>query len=220
MVSLDDLGLLKGTPAEVVLSTFGPEGTPHASAMGVRVQTGSKVFLKVFTDTVTFRNLATSRAAVVNIVGDVELLVRLALKGLLESGGLRFKKSRCVNAPRLKEADAFVEVEVKSLRREQVVDELGASEVVHVETEVKCIEVGKPGIHPFRRSESFVVESAILATRAMEAAKRGREEIARKIFQELSSIQARCERMAPGTKDLRLITEIAEALRRRFNWLG
>lgn len=220
MVSLKEIGLTERSSAEIVLTTFHQNGTPHASAMGVRVSGESKVLLRIFTNTVTFQNLLRSGAAVINVVRDPEILAKLALKDLFdfEEADLRFKSSKCVNAPHLEKADTFVEIEIKTLQKEKISDELGASEVAHFEAEVKYIDVQNPNVRPLRRSESLVIESAILATKIMEAMRRGRKEIAKTIFNKLSKHKKRSELVTPDSKDSRLITKIVSSLARRFGW--
>lgn len=220
MVSLKEIGLTEEPPAEIVLTTFGPGGSPHASTMGVRASGESKVLLRVFTDTITFLNLSRSGAAVINIVRDPEILAKLALKDLLdfEEVYLRFKNSKCVNAPQLENADAIVEIEIKTSQKEKISDELGALEVAHFEAEVKYIGMQNPNVRPLRRSESLAIESAILATKIIEAMKKGREEIARDIFDKLSEHKKRSELNTPDSKDSRLITKIVDSLARRFGW--
>lgn len=215
MVSLGEIGLSEKSPAEIVLTTFYPDGRPHASTVGARASGNSKVLLRIFTATDSFQNIVRTRAAVINIVRDVELLANLALKDLLnfDESRLSFKSSKCVNAPRIEEADAWVQIEVREIRKDQISDELGPSEVAHLTADVKEIEVGNPCIHPFRRSESFVIESAVLATKITEALKRGKEKIAKKMFRKLAEYQKECELIAPNSNDSRLIAKIMDSLK-------
>ena len=210
MSSLTKIGLTKQSPAEIVLTTFSPDKKPHASIVGVRKMGGSRVLLRIFTNTRTFRNILQSRAAVINIVRDVNLLVPLALKGFSRFGkiALKFQKPGTVNAPRLANTDAHVEIEVEKVERTKISDEIGSSEVAYVTARVKNIEVINPSIHPFKRSEFFVIESAILATRIKEALKNGRDEVAERKFLELSDYVEKCRRIAPHSGDLNLMIKI------------
>lgn len=220
MASLKDIGLSEESPAEIVLTTFGPNGVPHASTMGAISSGKSKILLRIFTDTSTFKNIDLSRAAVMNVVRDAELLARLALGDLLNKPALSFESSKRVNAPRLRGAGAFVEIEIKNLRTEQISDKLGTSGVAHIEAEVKCIDIQTPGVRAFKRSESFVIQAAVLATKIIEAMRKGKVEIAREIFREIVGYKKKCERIAPGSKDSCVITEIVDSLGRRFGWQG
>lgn len=210
--SLAEIGLSEQSPAEIVLTTFSPDKKPHASVVGIRTIGKSKVLLRIFTNTRTFRNLLQSRAAVINIVRDVNLLASLALNGSLRFGKitLKFEKLGHVNAPRLAKTDARVDVEVEKVGRAKIADEIGSSEVAHITARVKNIEVINPSIRPFKRSEFFVIESAILATRIKEALKNGRDEVAKKKFLELSEYVEKCRRIAPHSGELNLMKKIKD----------
>jgi len=217
MSSLTEVGLTGESPAEVILTTFSPSGRPHASVMGVRARGKSEVTLKVFTDTETFQNLRRSKAAVINIVRNAKLLSSIALKDLLgfDEGTLKFKKSDRVNAPRLEGAEAWVEVEVKGMRKKKISDEVGSSEVANVIMGVKNVEILNPSVHPFRRSELFAIEAAVLATRIEEALKKGRRETAERLFLELEEYGKKCQRIAPRTGELNMIMKIIDLLKRK-----
>lgn len=212
MPSLAKIGLTKHSSAEIVLTTFSPEKKPHASVVGVMAIGSSRVLLKIFTNTRTFKNIIQSRAAIINILRDLDLLASLALKGFRRFGkiALKFRKSEHVNAPILAKTDARVEVEVERVKRAKISDEIGSSEVAYITARVKNIEVINPSIHPFKRSEFFVIESAILATRIKEALKNGRDEVAKKKFLELSGYVEKCRRIAPESGELNLMLKIKD----------
>lgn len=215
MSLLAEIGLTEGSPAEIVLTTFSFNGRPHTSAMGVRARGKSKVVLAVFTNTKTFKNLLRSKAAVINIVKDVEFLVSLALKDLLgfNENTLKFKKSEHVNAPKLEEANAYVEIETEKVEKAKISDEVGSSEVAYITARIKNIEVLNPSVHPFKRSEFFMIESAVLATRIKEALKNDRKEAAERLFLELNKYKDKCRRIAPNSRELNLITRIINSLK-------
>ena len=220
MISLKKLGFGEESPSEVVMTTFNPDGSFHASVIGVRAHGASEVSLKVFTDTVTFYNLSSSHAAVINITNDVELLANLALRGLLnfDDSTLRFKSSKCVNAPRLENADAFVEIEVESLRKTKIRDKIGESEAAYFIARVKCIDLQKSDAFAIRRSESLAIESAVLATRILVAMEKGKEKAAKDLFLEIVGCKKKCDLSGSHKNDLRLITRIVESLKGRFGW--
>lgn len=207
---MEEIGLSGKSPAEIVLTTFSPDKRPHASVAGITTMEGSKVLLRIFTDTKTFRNILRHRAAVINIVKDVNLLASIALREFPLFGkiSLKFETSGRVNAPILAKTDVYVETEVARVKREKISDEIGTSEVAYIVAKVKNIKVTNPSPHLFKRPEFFVVESAILATRIKEALKRGRGEVARKKFLELSEYVEKCRRIAPRSKELNLMIKI------------
>lgn len=214
-IQLKDIGITRETPGEIVLTTYYPDGKAHSSVIGVRASNKSKIFLKIFIDTKTFRNISETKAAVINVTRNAELLTNIALKDLLKFNErrLNFESSRFVNAPRLVDADAYVEIEVKDIRVSTLSDEIGTSKVAQIRANVKNIEVRNQKIHPFRRSELYLIESAVLATRVMEALRRGKRVIARKFLARLNDIRKECERIAPKSKDSHLITRIVNSLK-------
>lgn len=215
--SLNEIGLAKQSPAEIVLTTFSSDKKPHASVAGVVATGRSRVLLRIFTKTRTFQNIIRWRAAGINIVRDVNLLASVALKGIprFDKFSPKFEKSNHVNAPRLAEADAHLEIEVESVKIENISDEIGTSEVAYITASVKNIGVVNPSIRPFKRSEFFVIESAILATRIWEAFKNGRNEIAKKKLIELDEYVERCRRIAPNSGDLKLVVKIQSLFKNR-----
>jgi len=211
----EEVGLTEGSPVEIVLTTYSFNGRPHASAMGVKARGKSKVALSVFTNTKTFQNLLRSKAAVINIVRDAEFLVSIALKDLLgfNETTLKFKKSEHVNAPKLEGADTYVEIETEEVEKAKISDEVGISEVAYITAIIKNIEVLNPSVHPFKRSELFIIESAVLATRIREALKNDRKEAAEKLFLELNKYRDKCRRIAPHSRELNLIARIINSLK-------
>ena len=218
MASLRELGLVEESSAEIILTTFYPNMKPHASVMGVKARGEHDVLLKIFVGTDTFQNIWASRSATINIVSDAELLTKVALADLLgfDESALEFENSKYVNAPKLKGVDAHVEIQVEDVRRIRLRDEIGTSDVAYVKAAVKNIEILKPRIRPFRRTELFLIEVAILATRVMEAMRRGRIEIAKRMFEKLSEFEKVCKRIAFESKESRLITNIVNSLKSRL----
>ncbi len=220
MGSLEKLGFSRQLPVETVVTTYSPGGEPHASTIGIKAHGKSKVSLKIYTDTITYRNLSISRAAVINVVRDVELLVNLALRDLLnfDDRTLKFKSSKSVNAPRLENADAFLEVEVESLRKRRVLDEIGESEAAYFTARIRCMELKHLDARALLRSDSPAIESAVLSSKIIAAMKNGKESKARKLFSEITKYEQKRALGSSGQEDSRLIVGMIESLRRRFGW--
>lgn len=218
MVSLKDMGLTEKSPTEIILSTFYPNGKPHVSVMGVKAKGKSRVLLRIFTDTDTFSNIMKSKSAVITITRDAELITNIALRHLLnfDESRLEFRSSSRVNAPILSKADAYMEIEVEKTRRTKLHDKIGTSEVAYVVAKVKNVKVQNRRVCPINRSESFLIESALLATRIMEALNRGRNQVAEEMYHKLSEYQRECERIAPKSKNSRLIAKIADSLKNQM----
>ncbi|KXB03249.1 hypothetical protein AKJ47_02620, partial [candidate division MSBL1 archaeon SCGC-AAA261G05] len=213
MLALRDLGITTDTPTEVILSTFSPEGEPHASSVGVwRVEEGV-IGLKLFTRTQSFHNLSRSGTGVINIVNSARILAEQGLPEILVGGeALKFEASENVDAPRLQEADAFIEFEVEQIEKETISDRISTSELAQIAGNVKHIEAKKLHPHPFKRTEFFLIESAIIASRALEAKKKGKKRLVRSLVREINYYKDKCEKTAPGTPEAELITKILKNL--------
>lgn len=213
--SLQQLGFNTYCPLEVILTTYSPKGKPHASSIGVRMSKSDEVEMKIFTSSQTFQNIAKTGAAVINVVDDSKLLASQALKeipGFDEK--LEFEESHYVNAPRLSSACAHIELEVKNVNKMSISDEIGASEVASVKGVVKNIEIVKRLPRPFKRADFFLVESAIFATRAIEALKRGKSDVARNLIREIDIHREKCSRIAPNSPEMEMITRITNFLKK------
>ncbi len=213
--SLQQLGFNTDCPVEVILTTYSPKGKPHAASIGVRMGKSNEVKMKIFTSSQTFQNITNTGAAVINVVDDPKLLATPALKeipGFKEK--LEFEESRHVDAPKLSSACAYIELEVKNLNKMSISDEIGASEVANVKGVVKNIEVVKRLPRPFKRADFFLVESAILATRAVKALRRGKNDVAQNLIREIDIHRKKCGRTAPHSPEMKMITRITDSLKK------
>lgn len=170
--------------------------------------------MKIFTTTRTFRNICSTRAAVINLVDDPKLIVSQALKEIPDiETTLEFERSDNIDAPKLSGACAHIEIEIRSVERMRVLDEMGPSEVARVRGVVKNIEVIKPPPYGFRRVDFLLIESAILATRAIEALKRGRRSVAEGLIREIETHREKCAKIAPLSKEAELMMKIVNFLK-------
>jgi hypothetical protein len=138
---------------ETIVTTRGAGGAPHFAAMGV-LWGEDRITIRPYVTTRTYRNLAASREAVVNVTDDVLLFVKSALTHEhLPSG-----PARHVGAVVLHDACHWREVTVEAIA---VPEGAGRAEVV---TRV----VGRGERRPFPglcRAQHAVVEASILASR-------------------------------------------------------
>lgn len=64
---------------ETIVTTLDEGGSVNCAPMGVEWGGGDAIVLKPFLDTATYRNLAATRAAVVNLTDDVRVFARAAI---------------------------------------------------------------------------------------------------------------------------------------------
>jgi hypothetical protein len=119
MTQLTDLGFVKDEIAETIVSTYNARGQPNAAPIGATMLNEQQLSLKVFHSSDTYKNLQTSRAAVINITSNIDLFYRAALKETNPNGNLPqnwFQKSQTVNAPKLCAANAVIETLVGQIQ--------------------------------------------------------------------------------------------------------
>jgi hypothetical protein len=140
---------------EGIVTTVGPQGTPHIAPMGPHVDDAMQRFLlRPFPTSQTYRNLKAHGEGVLHVTDDVELLARAAL-GAAEPQPV-FMPATHVRGWVLADACRYYEFRVVGL------DESG--ERMAIDAEV--VHVGRlRDFFGFNRAKHAVVEAAVLATR-------------------------------------------------------
>lgn len=157
MVTLADLGFFKNTIYETIICTYNQDASPNAAPMGATMQNSKQITLTVYNSASTLRNLQTRKSATLNLTGDIDVFYRAALKDDYLPAEL-FEKSGTMDAPKLKLADATIEV---AIDRIAPIDEL--------KTQVTCnitqITASKSYPQTYCRAMPAVLEAIIHATR-------------------------------------------------------
>lgn len=118
MVKLTDLGFRKGVCCETIVSTYNPDGTSNAAPMGLKLLDEQHLSMSIFNTSSTCRNLKEKKCAIVNLTSDIEVFLKSTFKEANHGGkvsGDWFAKADLVEAPKLRSADAVVEVSVAHL---------------------------------------------------------------------------------------------------------
>jgi hypothetical protein len=161
MTELTDLGFSESIIVETVVSTYNVDGQPNAAPMGAILTGLKRLVLKIYTSSLTYKNLQSKRCAVVNVTSDAEVFYRTAFKEDNPDGrqSLKwFEKAETVDAPRLRVADAYVEVAVGNIAPLD-------AERAEVFCDVKHIEASTTLPKAYCRALSATVEAVIHATR-------------------------------------------------------
>jgi hypothetical protein len=161
MTNLYDLGFLKDTIGETIVSTYSSDGKPTAAPMGIVMKSNEQVIIRPFISSLTYKNIQTKKCAVANVTSNPELFYLTAFKEANPDGKLPptlFQKAETVDAPRLRAADATVEVSV--------------NETVSFSTEraeflcnVKLVKASKKLPKVYCRAQFATIEAIIHATR-------------------------------------------------------
>ncbi len=156
-----ELGFSKGIITETIVSTYNVEGQPTAAPMGVTMENTQHITIRPFTSTLTYKNLQLKKCAVINVTEDPELYYRTAFKEANPKGRIPqewFGKADAVDAPKLRMADAHIEVSVVDLS-------IFEAERAKVLCQVKLIKAPKMLPTVYCRASYAAIEAVIHATR-------------------------------------------------------
>jgi hypothetical protein len=115
MAKLTDLGFSKGLIFETIVSTYNKDGSPNAAPMGSTMQNAKTITLKIFNSSQTSYNLKTTKCAVINLTSDIKVFYKTAFKEANCNEQLPpewFEKEEMLNAPKLRCANATIDVKV------------------------------------------------------------------------------------------------------------
>lgn len=145
---LDRYGIFDGV-SEVILLTW--DGKINAAPIGIR-RDGKKIWIEVFKNTRTYRNLRENRKIVANIVHEPEFFI------LSLSGKLQKKHFKIVDGiPTLKDSSSWILFSCRSIRE-------GKEKAEVVLSPVKG-KINFREVIPFRRARYALIEAAIALTR-------------------------------------------------------
>jgi hypothetical protein len=125
MAKLTDLGFSKGIIAETIVSTYNKDGKPNAAPMGVIMEDEQSLIMNLFNSSSTYRNLQANRCAVINLTSNIDMFYKTAFKEVNPNGKLPeewFERAKTVNAPKLRSADATIDVsviDIEPIRKEK-----------------------------------------------------------------------------------------------------
>jgi hypothetical protein len=212
MTKLTDLGFSKGVIVETVVSTYNGKGQPNAAPMGAVMQSAQRINLKIYTSALTYANLQAKRCAVVNITSDPEVFYRTAFKEANPNGTVPqewFEKAETVDAPKLRLADAFVEVAVADITPLD-------AERVEVACDVKFVQASSVLPKAYCRAMFATVEAIVHATRVKAFITQGngqKREQAVKLLETIRECNNVVSKVAPRSR----YSEVMADLNRRIS---
>lgn len=192
---------------EIILSTYNDDGSPNAAPMGIRFTTRNLIHARLFRGSRTLRNILARRSAVANLTSDACLLYRTAFKRRGDLPSRYFLRSRLVNAPVLKSAEGYIEMELThdAKNRDSVLAEFRVRRV--------CWRHVTPA--PYSRGAHALIEATIHATRIQEFLpdRKKRIEVER-LIQLVNHYKDVIERVSPDSDYARAIRELLSRIRR------
>jgi hypothetical protein len=211
MTTLTDLGFSKGAIVETVVSTYNADGQPNAAPMGVTMESAQRLVFRIYTSSLTYKNLQAKRCAVVNVTSDAEVFYRTAFKEANPNGKLPlewFEGAETVDAPRLRAADAHVEVAVADMAPLD-------AERAEVLCDVTLIKASTVLPRAYCRALSATIEAVIHATRVkvfIGHADRQKQEQALKLLETIRQCHDVVNRVAPRSRYSEIMADLTQRL--------
>jgi hypothetical protein len=210
MTNLCNLGFLKDKIGETIVSTYSVDGQPNAAPMGIIMKSNEQVTIRPFMSSLTYKNLQTKRCAVVNVTSNPELFYLTAFKEANPDGKLPldlFEKAETVDAPRLRAADATVEVSV---------DETGSFSPERAEflCNVQIVKASKKLPKVYCRAQFATIEAVIHATRIKSFLRGDKQEQERafRLLELVEICQDIVERTAPNSRYSEIMADLTQRI--------
>jgi hypothetical protein len=208
--NLTDLGFIKGTIGETIVSTYDLNGQPRAAPMGILMENDEQLTIKPFRTSLTYKNLQTKRCAVVNLTYNPQLFYLTTFKDLRLDEKLpdgMFEKAETIDAPRLKTADSTIEVSVAKT-------DSFSSERAEILCNVQLVKSSKALPKVYCRAQFATIEAIIHSTR-IKLFIRGNKQQQKKAIQLLKLINI-CNdivnRTAPNSIYSQIMTELDQMI--------
>ncbi len=206
---ITDLGFSKGIIFETVVSTYDKAGNPDAAPMGVVMEDEQTLRLKIFNTSKTLQNLRENRCATVNLTNSVETFYRTAFKEANFNGKLPpewFEKSAGINAPKLRTADAAIDVSVAKMDALDDERALVLCEVVAVSATKRLPQV-------YCRAMSLTLEAIIHATRIKaHVNKPDQQENVERLLEIIQNNRSIVNRVAPDSAYSSVMADLADRI--------
>lgn len=209
MTTLTDLGFSKSAIVETVVSTYNADGQPNAAPMGAVMDSPQRLAFRIYTSSLTYKNLQSKRCAVVNVTSDAEVFYRTAFKEANPNGKLPldwFEGAETVDAPKLRAADAHIEVAVANA---MPLD----SERAEVFCDVTLIHAATVLPKAYCRALSATIEAIIHATRVkvfIGHADRQKQEQALKLLETIKKCHDIVNRVAPRSRYSEIMADLTQ----------
>jgi len=211
LTKLIDLGFLKGIIMETIVTTYNVDGLPNAAPMGVTTKNTQRIIIKPYTSTLTYENLRLKRCAVINLTSNPELYYRTAFKEANPKSIMpqsSFEKAETIDAPKLRLADAHIEVVVVDISALE-------TERAKVICQVKLIKAPKVLPSVYCRASSAIIEAVIHATRVktfIRHTDRQKRKHALKLLERIKECNDIVNRVAPNSRYSEIMMDLIEII--------
>jgi hypothetical protein len=209
MAKLAELGFSKNVITEAIVSTYNMDVQPNAAPMGVTLENARSIAIRPYVSTQTSKNLQLKKCAVINVTSNPDFFYRTAFKEANPDGRIPlgwFQRAETVDAPRMRMADATIEVELRETRE---IDK----ERINALCQVKSIRASKVLPQVYCRALYAVIESVIHATRIkVLIGDDSEQERVHRLLDTINDNSCLVKRVAPNSR----YSEIMDELNRRI----
>jgi len=211
MTGIANLGFSKGIIAETIVSTYNADGQANAAPMGTIMTSPQHIVLRIYVSSLTYKNLQSKRCAVINVTSDPEVFYRTAFKETNLEGRIPqewFAKAETVNAPRLRTADAHIEVAVADIKPFD-------AERAEAVCEVKLVQASSVLPKAYCRALSATIEAITHATRVkafVTHADKQKREQALKLLETIKECNAVVNRVAPNSRYSEIMADLNQRI--------
>ncbi len=209
MAKLTDLGFFKDAIVETIVSTYNKDGEANAAPMGTIMWNDQTVLIRLFTASLTHKNLRSSRCAVINVTSDIDLFYKTTFKEANPQGKMPeewFEKAETVNAPKLRTADATIEITLTKMAPIN-------AEKTEATCKVKLIKATKVLPKAYCRAFSATMEAIIHATRVKALINIDQEkENVNKLQELIGHCSDIVNRTAPNSRYTEIMADLAEKI--------
>jgi hypothetical protein len=192
---------------ETIVSTYNVDGQANAAPMGATMTSPQHIVLRIYTSSLTYKNLKLKKCCVVNVTSDPELFYRTAFKEANPNGRVPqewFEKAETVDAPRLRAADAHIEVAVADITPLD-------AERVEVVCDIKLVRAASVLPKAYCRALFATVEAIVHATRVeafITDEDRQKREQALKLLDAIRECRDVVNRVAPNSRYSEIMAEL------------
>jgi len=207
MTNIAELGFSEGVILETIVTTYNAGGQANAAPIGATMINPQRLAFRIYTSSLTYKNLQSKKCGVVNVTSDPEVFYRTAFKEANLGGVVPeewFERAESVDAPRLRAADAHVEVAVADIRQFD-------AERVEVLCDVERVQAASVLPRAYCRALFATVEAVVHATRVeafIAHEDRRKREQALRLLETIKGCRDVVNRVAPNSRYSKIMADL------------
>ncbi len=107
-----DIPLMRNWIYEAIATTFNKNKKPNSAAIGIYAKNFRTIVIELYKTSKTYKNILREMEFAVNFTDNISLFY----KSSISKRGLRYLKSKKINAPILREADGYLELRIIKIK--------------------------------------------------------------------------------------------------------